>query len=65
MKSYHEYKHPFSNKIFDMHNKYIEDYLLKVVENLNYARFNSEKIIKDVVSKGPFDIKVFKNISYY
>lgn len=65
MKSFHEYKHPFSNKIFDMHNKYIEDYLLKVIENLHYASSNSEKIIKEVVKKGPFDIKVFKNISYY
>ncbi len=61
IESFGKYKVPFSNKIFDMNNKYIEDYLLRVIENLYDASLNGEKIAKDVIYKSPFDIKVLKN----
>lgn len=61
IESFGKYNVPFSNKIFDMDNRYIEDYILRVIENLYDASLNGEKIAKDVIHKGPYDIKVLKN----
>lgn len=63
IESFGKYGVPFSNKIFDMDNKYIEDYLLRIIENLYDASLNGEKIAKDVIHKNPFDIKVLKNLN--
>ncbi len=58
IKSFGKFKLPFSNKVIDIEENYIEDYVLRVYENMRCGVETFEKTIK----KGPNEVKVFKNI---
>ena len=59
-KSFSKYGEPFSDKVIDRKDHFIEDYVLRVYENL----VDGINVLEETVNNNMVSIEVFKNLDY-
>ncbi len=59
-KSFSKYKEPFSNKVMDVDSPFINDYVLRVYENL----VDGINVLKETINNNMISVEVLKNLDY-